>query len=301
MSGILRFFISGKESELDDERAEARKLIETLGYQPIGSEGRPASSDSIESEFLGEVESSDFYIGIFGKIYSEPTIKEFTKARDTGKCTLIFEKYVEDGRDDKLKEFLKKIKDPNSGVVVSRYHNTVDLKNEIIHSISFYISKKYRECKKLKELENVKTTEKLIDANVIDESYSEKIHSFPFTAKFSKDFGKAKFTKFKIISEVVKGKDHIIHARIEGSTRHGFLDLAVKDPEGKYYWFPDPHSYDSTQDNGLLFLENHFYEAQWMFQMPNMSGKYLVLMGLYENKYENREVINFEIQEFMLG
>jgi hypothetical protein len=76
--------------------------------------------------------------------------------------------------------------------------------------------------------------------------------------------------------------------------------LAIKDPDGIYHWFPDPHSYDSAKDNGLLFLPNVSWETQWEFYLPDKSGNYLAIMGLYENEYANRETVNFELYEFTL-
>ena len=46
--------MSGKEEELDDERATAIKLVESFGFTSVASENRSASSESTEREFFGQ-------------------------------------------------------------------------------------------------------------------------------------------------------------------------------------------------------------------------------------------------------
>lgn len=304
MSDKLRIFVSGNESELDDERAIAIKVIKSLGFEPVGSENRPASSDPIESEYLGEVETSDFYIGIFGKEDSDGTRKEFEKARSIGKCTLVFQKNVDSSeRKPELGEFLNKIKDSKSGVVYLKYNNSADLETAIVNSLSYYITKKFRELIKLQNVENKRENEdmfRLLEEHQTDIQLYEKMKKFPFLFRFSKNFGKKAIVEFKIISTLKKGERHMVDAKIKGSTENGFLDLAIKDPEGLWLWFPDPHSYDSPSDTGNLSGENGRYESQWEFSIPDKSGKYLFLMGLYENNFANREIVNYDIQEITI-
>lgn len=63
----LKIFISGKELELVNEREIVRELIINLGFEPVSSVSRTASSMSMASKFTQEVIESDIYIGIFGK------------------------------------------------------------------------------------------------------------------------------------------------------------------------------------------------------------------------------------------
>ncbi|CUR52048.1 protein of unknown function [Nitrosotalea devaniterrae] len=309
MSDKLRIFVSGNESELDDERAIAFKVIKSLGYDPIGSENRTASSDPIESEYIGEVESSDFYIGIFGKEDSDATRKEFEKARSTGKCTLVFQKNVHSTeRKPELEEFLNKIKDSKTGVVYLKYNNSADLQTAIVHSLSYYVTKKFREAQKLQREENKKANELRIESEKkIDDIKSKlsrlvKMGKFSIGTQLSEQFGKAEFIYFKFPSSCEKSKTHLVSAKIKGYTKNGFLDLAIKDPNGNYLWFPDPQSYDATYDNGKLTLENDDeYEARWEFRIPPIdygSGKFTAIMGLYENNFTDRRCVNYEEQEF---
>lgn len=304
MSDKLRIFVSGNESELDDERATAFRVIKSLGFDPIGSENRTASSDSIESEYIGEVESSDFYIGIFGKEDSSATKKEFEKARSTGKCTLVFQKNVHSSeRNPELEDFLNKIKDVTTGVVYLKYNNSVDLESAIINSLSYYITKKLRELIRVQTNENKKENDdmlKLLAEHQTNVQLYKKMEAFPFMFKFSKDFGKKADVEFKIISALKRGERHMVDAKIKGSTENGFLDLSIKDPDGIWLWFPDPRSYDSPSDTGNLSRRDGRYESQWEFSIPNKGGKYLFLMGLYENNFVNREVVNYEMQEITM-
>lgn len=301
----LRIFVSGKEGELVNERAVAIDLIHFLDFTPIGSEKRPASSESMRKENRGEVSRSDIYIGIFGSIFSEPTINEFRNARMRNIPTLIFEKeLLNERREQKLIDFLNEIKDPKTGLVIATYKNVVELKQEILSALSYTLTKKFRDAKRLRhkiqDEENKKANKTFFDTvqKSKDDSLLNKMKTFPFTARFSKQFSKAKFVNFTILSTLKKGEKHIVKAKIKGSTKDGFLDLAIKDPDGVYHWFPEPQSYDSATDNGKLTFKNNTYERQWEFSLPDKSGKYLAIMGLYENNYANREVVNFELLEF---
>lgn len=310
MAEKLRIFVSGKEGELDNERAVVLDLIRFLDFEPIGSEKRPASDESMKNENLNEVNTSDIYIGIFGNIFSKASIDEFRNARMRNITTLIFEKESasNETRDEQLTKFLSEIKDPKTGLVVDTYKTVLDLKDSVISALSNSLTKKFRDAKRLqnktREEENEKENEdmfKLLKEHQSNITLYEKMQKFPFTVRFSKEFGKAKFVNFKIISILKKNDRHVVSAKIEGLVNNGFLDLAIRDPDGTYYWFPEPQSYDSSTDSGkLCFNDSRRYEANWEFSLPDKSGKYLAIMGLYENDYTRRELVNFELEEFTL-
>lgn len=297
--------MSGKEGELDNERATANDTIVSLGFTPVSSEKRPASSDPMEEENVDEVSTSDFYIGILGAKYSEPTLNEFTTARSYNLCTFLFEKTLshDEERDKQLGEFLEKIKDPQTGLIVHRYHNVIDLRNAIIHALSSYLTKKFNEARKLKEEEKKSANEKLRETTkkVKDKlNLLEKMQGFHIGTQLSEQFGKAEFVDFTFPSKLESQKTHLVNAKIKGSTKNGFLDLAIHDPDGTYYWFPDPLSYDSSYDNGRLTIENNEYASKWDFSIPFKKGKYVAIMGLYENNFANRKCVNYEKREFIV-
>lgn len=306
----LRIFISGKEGELDDERETAIELVNSLGFTPVSSEKRPASSDSIEEEYLGEVSTSDIYIGIFGSVHSEPSINEFNTARANNVCTFAFEKILVDGvdRQIKLAEFLTKIKNPQSGLVVPKYNTVIDLRKKMLQALMSYLTKKFRESQQLQREENKHANESLKEAvekyhettNELYENQAKivKIQNF-FGVKFSDSFGEAEFIDFRFPTSLEKGKNYIITAKIKGSTKNGFLDLMIKDELGPDYWFPDPLSYDSAYDNGKLSFDDGEYSATWEFSIPpHMKGKHIAIMGLYENSWNDRRCVNYEQREF---
>jgi hypothetical protein len=66
MNRTLSLFIRGKESELDDERAGARRCISELGFEVVGSEARGAYPGPIRAVFSREVRDSNIYVGTFG-------------------------------------------------------------------------------------------------------------------------------------------------------------------------------------------------------------------------------------------
>ena len=302
MAEKLRIFVSGKEGELDNERATAIEVINSLRFTPVGSEKRPASSDPMEEKFEGEVSTSDMYIGIFGTKYSEPTIKEFTTARANTVCTFVFEKTLSYGeeREAELDEFTHKIRDPQSGVVISKYSTVIDLRRKILEALTSYLAKKFKEARRLQREENIKLNEKLIEASKVTRkpNLAQKMAEFPIGTQLSEQFGKAEFVDFKFPSKVESAKTHLVAAKIRGSTKSGFLDLAIQDPDGEYYWFPDPLSYDSSYDNGKLSLDDGEHSSTWDFSIPPKKGKFVAIMGLYENNFKDRRCVNYEKREF---
>lgn len=70
----LKIFVSGKQGELDNERAIIIELVEKLGIEPVSSERRAASSMSMKERYVTEVLDSDIYVGIFGMCESDASL-----------------------------------------------------------------------------------------------------------------------------------------------------------------------------------------------------------------------------------
>lgn len=305
MTEKLRIFVSGKEGELVNERAFTMDLIRSLYFEPVGSEKRPASNESMKDENIMEVSSSDIYIGIFGHKYSKPTIDEYNNARIKNIPTLIFEKELSDDeqRDQYLINFLIEVKKPTSGLVVAKYKNVVELKKELMNALSHCLTRKFRDAKrlqdKIKREEDIKANEKVFDIlkQSNQEEQLEKIEKVPFKTRFSNEFGRVEIIEFEISLPLKKGERNLVRAKMKGIAKDGFLDLAIKDPDGQYYWFPDPQSYDSAMDNGNQTLDGEIYESEWEFILPTKSGEYLAIMGIYENKFENRVMVDYQSKE----
>lgn len=140
----LKIFISGKEIELMNEREIVRELIKNLGFEPVSSEGRVASSIPMKSKYIQEVIDSDIYIGIFGKCKSSASEKEFWTAYDNSKERLVFVKIMKDKRDVQVQRFLKRIADPDVGIVYKEFKNVIDLRLEVHDSIVDTVSRRFR-------------------------------------------------------------------------------------------------------------------------------------------------------------
>jgi phosphoserine phosphatase len=151
MNRTLSVFISGKESELDDERSVARRCIEELGFHAVASEVRGAYPGPIRMAFASEVRESDIYVGIFGRYYSWPTIREFGIAKSDSKPCLIYEKELRKGsrRDGRLSRFLASLKRPVRGVTVGKFRDAVDLYEKMRRDIIVLLATAFRNSRKL--------------------------------------------------------------------------------------------------------------------------------------------------------
>ena len=73
-----RVFISSVMSELPDERREAANAIRAMGARAVMFEDFGGRDQDAEEAYLGEVESSDIYLGILGKRYGKPLKSRFS-------------------------------------------------------------------------------------------------------------------------------------------------------------------------------------------------------------------------------
>lgn len=296
----LTIFISGKEGELDDERAISNELSEYLKFNVKSSEKRTASSESMNLENQNEVLNSDIYLGIFDQIFSEPSINEYNKARTNNIPTLIFVKQLKEGntRESKLSEFIQTVKNSSTGIVISEYQHVVDLKIKILEALMVLLARRFSETTELRqEINNLKSKfEKQEGSPSLD--ISKKLE-FLWGVRYDKNFGRARIIEFRIPEKIKAGQVIETYAKIKGHTQNGFLDLAVIDPDDKppYSWFPDPKSYDIQQDTGKLHMGSGEFESEWLFSIGRKTGKYKAIMGLFENKYASRVCVDYEIKE----
>ena len=127
----LRIFISGKQEELDNERAIVHDLVEELGFEVVSSESHSASELSVEAKFLQDVKKSDIVVGIFGTLDSPPSRKECKRAKSYGKPTLLFVKEFGRKRKPPLENFLKEMKRKRTGVVYDKFKLVTDLRIKV--------------------------------------------------------------------------------------------------------------------------------------------------------------------------
>ena len=96
-------FISSVMSELKSERLEAAQAIRSFGARPVLFEEFGGRDADPESAYLGEVESSEIYLGLLGARYGKPlptrfsaTHTEFRHAEKQGSRIAIWAKHTND-------------------------------------------------------------------------------------------------------------------------------------------------------------------------------------------------------------
>jgi hypothetical protein len=79
----IRVFISSKQSEFRDERRKMAEIIEEMPLlAPILAEDWAPERLEVREKFLGDVRRSPIYVGLFGEVYSQPTVLEYETARE---------------------------------------------------------------------------------------------------------------------------------------------------------------------------------------------------------------------------
>jgi hypothetical protein len=94
----VRVFISSKQSEFREERRGMAEIIETLPLlAPVLAEDWAPERLEVREKFLADVRRSPIYVGLFGAVYSEPTVLEYETARENPcREILIYIKRQED-------------------------------------------------------------------------------------------------------------------------------------------------------------------------------------------------------------
>jgi hypothetical protein len=292
----LKVFVSGKEHELELERKAAKFIIKTLGLEFVGSEVRAPSENSMHEANTEEVLQSDIYIGIIGAVYSKPTIDEFITARGNGIPVLVYSKNLEDPkqRSPELIQFLDEIKDPNTGIVVGRFKDAVDLQESMAESLPKTIEDRFRKARRLITEKNQRQTTKVS---------KELTAVYDIEAPKGDDLGRVKIMELRLPEKIEKGKELELSAKIKGEGKYLFLDLLIVDPDGNKYWFPDLGSWDAILDRGKKTLTNEEYSASWKFIIPESSknGNYIIFFAVYEDTYylptANRRLIAYDKRE----
>ncbi len=116
-----RIFVSSVQKELQEERRAVRDYVQgdpllRRFFEVFLFEDLPASDRRADNVYLGEVDRSDIYVGLFGAEYGyedadglSPTESEFGRATTKGKARLIFVKGTDDnGRHPKMAALIRK-------------------------------------------------------------------------------------------------------------------------------------------------------------------------------------------------
>lgn len=134
---MLRIFISSVQKELEQEREalcaylHGDALLRRF-FEPFLFEELPAADQSADDCYLGEVQRSDLYLGIFGNEYGwedaeglSPTHREFERATELGKTRLIYVKGADDAnRHPKMVDLIQKA---GSELIRRRFNSTEEL------------------------------------------------------------------------------------------------------------------------------------------------------------------------------
>lgn len=151
---ILKVFVSSTEEDLKEERKVARDAIlnlytsKELLFKPVMFEYEIGSHPSSPKQTsLEHVRGSDIFVGIFGERYGSflpnegvsITEREYMEAKKFGKYILVYVKEIEEiKREEKLRDFLKKIGDVEKGYTFSKFKNRYELKEKIINDLLKY-------------------------------------------------------------------------------------------------------------------------------------------------------------------
>jgi hypothetical protein len=125
----LEVFVSSNQREFSRKRKRLEKMVNSLDNITCHLlENRGADADDTRTRSLKAAKDCDFYIGIFGRRYSQLTQEECKSALDNNKRCLIYIMDVKaELRDHRVNEFIER---------------------ELIHRISYH---KFRSCKLLLE------------------------------------------------------------------------------------------------------------------------------------------------------
>lgn len=147
-----KIFISSVQAEFSGERRALHEYIcadPLLGkfFEPFLFELLPAIDQQADAVYLKEVEQSDIYLGLFGKLYGEentngfsPTEMEFNHATLNFKTRLVFlTNHRSEERESKENELIGKAQE----VLVRKKFSTVDeLKAAVYASLVRYLEEK---------------------------------------------------------------------------------------------------------------------------------------------------------------
>ena len=144
---LLKVFVSSTKEDLENERIEARAAIldlysfHELPFKPVMFEYEFGShSSSPRQTSLEYVRDSNIFLGIYAERYGSClpkekvsiTQREYIEAKKFARYILIYVKEIEENkRDEKLRDFLKKIGDIDNGVTFSKFKNQYELKEKI--------------------------------------------------------------------------------------------------------------------------------------------------------------------------
>lgn len=153
----LKIFISSVMEGYEPERRAVREAVYTLhdagfAVRPVLAEQLSADPEPPHQALLKELDSSDIYVGIFGRRYGyvnpqtglSATEEEYRRARERGKQILIFiEGYPRQfERESRQEEFVQSVMDYTAGHFVGFFENPDQLRFESYRALEQLITKR---------------------------------------------------------------------------------------------------------------------------------------------------------------
>jgi len=119
----LNVLISSKQKEFVRERADIRSLMAPMPLLVAdAAEDWDPQSAAIRETYLRQAKSCALYVGLFGCVFSAPTIEEYRAAAGNPlRQVLVYVKECAGGRDAALTDFLHELSDPESGRTLVTY------------------------------------------------------------------------------------------------------------------------------------------------------------------------------------
>ena len=187
----IRIFISSVQSEFAKERAMLGEYIRRdalLGkfFETFPFEDVPAGEASPQQIYLGEVEMSDIYLGLYGNKYGyedaegiSPTEREYDRAAELHKTRLIFIKsFDEEHRHPKELALIQKVE---RDIVRRTFVDTEGLRTSVYASLVRYLEEK--------EYIRWQPFDAAFDTNATRADLDEdKMHDFIVTAREKRGF-----------------------------------------------------------------------------------------------------------------
>ncbi|MBM7605585.1 putative NACHT family NTPase [Metabacillus crassostreae] len=143
----IRVYIGSSPTEFRDTSDILAKALKDRGIDVLICNRHAFSSPtSKEKTIKREIETSDIYIGLFGKLFSLDNMEEFKLARTLNKPCFVYVRDEHAVRDPELEMFLKKeVYNFSKGVTNSFFENSILLGNQVAEDVMKWLVRQHRE------------------------------------------------------------------------------------------------------------------------------------------------------------
>lgn len=146
----VKVFVSSVMVGYQEARSAVREVADALhdagfAVRAVFAESVPADPQAPRQALLQEVDSSDIYVGIFGRRYGyvnpetgqSATEEEYQRAREGGKKILVFIERLPEGekREPRQEELVRRVKDYTTGHYVGSFENPDQLRFSVYRAL----------------------------------------------------------------------------------------------------------------------------------------------------------------------